>query len=784
MKVFKHSGQHIHSDIMKRILPIVLALLLLFGCLGPEAPTSVQAKQVYYGVDITWNPSSSSNVAGYNVYRSTTVGELGAKINAALIQGAEYKDTNVENGVTYYYTVRAVDAGGNEDGNKNQASATAKTQSPATAFEINSGAEYTNTTTVTLTVSAPDVDQCRFANDNMDSWGSWEPYSSQKTWRLSSGDGKKTVYVQCKDDIGNTAPPASAAIYLDTESPVVSILEPQDGASVSTDFTLKIKVMDNLFSTVACTASIDGEEIGIGAINTAQEISHEITTTQGSHTIVVSCSDGVNAASKQVSISASTKPYVSIMIGSGTGYVATRTVTLSVTASNAAQCQFSNDNIQWSNWYTYSPQQPWTLTPGDGTKTVYAQCRDASGAISDVAHDTAVLSSSGGPGISVSINNGAQYVNSIQVTLGLYALGASQCHYSNNGQTWTSWSPYTTSLVWQLDPGDGPKTVYYECINAQGKSVGIASASTYLSSIPPNPPSNLDLEINNNDQYTNTRDVELKIYAKYANECRFSNEDGDWTNWQAYTTSMDWRLSSGDGSKRVDMQCRNDYGTSKDHATIYLDTTPPTRVTGLDGESVGTSVQLSWNPSTDTGSGLKYYIIYRSGAGGGHVSKIGTSKTEHYVDSAVQSGKTYTYQVTALDNAGNEGSGDSIQVTVGGGGEITVTMIYPKDGSQVKDADTNIQARIKAPDWEDVTCLYVINDGSPSQQYTCPAVGTCSMPVHFDVPIGQVLDFRAYVACKDGNAYGKSDTVRFKVYGQPIGPLTDGGEEPSGPLTE
>jgi len=757
---------------MRRILPIVLVLFLLFGCLGPQAPTNVQAKQAYYGIDVTWTPSPSSNVAGYNVYRSTVVGDLGTKVNAALVQGTEYKDTDVENGVTYYYTVRAVDTGGNEDGNKNQASATAETQPPETALEINNGAEYTNTATVTLTVNAPDAYQCRFANDNMDSWGSWESYSPQKTWTLSSGDGKKTVYVQCKDSIGNTAPPASAAIYLDTESPVVSILEPQDGASVSTDFTLKIRVTDNLFSTVICTGSIDGNEIEIGAINTAQEVSHAITTSQGSHTIVVSCNDGVNTASQQVSISANAKPYVSIIIGSGTGYVATRTVTLSVTASNAVQCQFSNDGVQWSSWYTYSPQQPWTLTPGDGTKTVYAQCRDSSGTLSDVAQDTVILSSSGGPGISISINNGAQYVNSIQVTLGLYALGASQCHYSNNGQTWTSWSPYTTSLVWQLDPGDGPKTVYYECVNAQGKSIGIASASTYLISTPPSPPSSLDLEINNDDEYTNSRDVELTIHAKYANECRFSNDDGDWTDWQPYTTSMDWRLSSGDGSKRVDMQCRNDYGTSKDYATIYLDTTPPTRVTGLTGQAIENSVQLTWNPSTDTGSGLDYYIIYRSSAGGGHLSKIGISKTEHYVDNSVQSGKTYTYQVTAVDNAGNEGSGDSIQVTVGGGGEITVTMVYPKDGSEVKDVDTNIQASVKAPDWEDVKCIYVINDSSPSQQYTCPAVGICSMPVHFDVPMGQVLNFKAYVACEDGNAYGKTDTVYFKVYGPslPLGP--------------
>ena len=34
---------------------------------------------------------------------------------------------------------------------------------------------------------------------------------------------------------------------------------------------------------------------------------------------------------------------------------------------------------------------PWTLTPGDGTKTVYAQDRDADGNLSPVVSDTIVL---------------------------------------------------------------------------------------------------------------------------------------------------------------------------------------------------------------------------------------------------------------------------------------------------------------------------------------------------------------------------------------------------------
>ena len=40
---------------------------------------------------------------------------------------------------------------------------------------------------------------------------------------------------------------------------------------------------------------------------------------------------------------------------------------------------FSNDGIQWSDPEPYTTAKLWTLTSGEGTKTVYAQFRDAAG---------------------------------------------------------------------------------------------------------------------------------------------------------------------------------------------------------------------------------------------------------------------------------------------------------------------------------------------------------------------------------------------------------------------
>ena len=76
-------------------------------------------------VALNWTASTSSNVAGYNIYRSTTSGSGYSKINASPVGGVSYTDSStLQNGTTYYYVTTAVDSSGNESSYSNQASAT------------------------------------------------------------------------------------------------------------------------------------------------------------------------------------------------------------------------------------------------------------------------------------------------------------------------------------------------------------------------------------------------------------------------------------------------------------------------------------------------------------------------------------------------------------------------------------------------------------------------------------------------------------------------------------
>ena len=172
---------------------------------------------------------------------------------------------------------------------------------PSATISINSGATYTNTRSVTLSLNYSDsgsgVDKCRYKNSG-GSWTSWQTCTPTKSWNLSTGDGTKRVYYEVKDNVGNVRQ-VSDTIILDT-----------------------------------------------------------------------------------------TDPSASISINSGATCTNTRSVTLSLTYSDSGsgvdKCRYKNSGGSWSSWQTCTPTKAWTLTSGDGTKTVYYQVRDRAGNIRQV----------------------------------------------------------------------------------------------------------------------------------------------------------------------------------------------------------------------------------------------------------------------------------------------------------------------------------------------------------------------------------------------------------------
>ncbi len=64
-------------------------------------------------IDLNWKASTTSDVVGYNVYRSPDAAAW-KKVNVSLIASTLYSDSTVANRSTYYYAATAVDVNGHE----------------------------------------------------------------------------------------------------------------------------------------------------------------------------------------------------------------------------------------------------------------------------------------------------------------------------------------------------------------------------------------------------------------------------------------------------------------------------------------------------------------------------------------------------------------------------------------------------------------------------------------------------------------------------------------------
>jgi len=95
----------------------------------PSVPTGLQAAYSGEGqkpfIDLIWAPVTNSDLAGYNVYRSEMGGGEGekmVKVNSELVKSPAYRDSGIESGKSYTYSVSTVDVRGNESGRSEETS--------------------------------------------------------------------------------------------------------------------------------------------------------------------------------------------------------------------------------------------------------------------------------------------------------------------------------------------------------------------------------------------------------------------------------------------------------------------------------------------------------------------------------------------------------------------------------------------------------------------------------------------------------------------------------------
>jgi uncharacterized delta-60 repeat protein len=369
-------------------------------------------------------------------------------------------------------------------------------------------------------------------------------------------------------------------------------------------------------------------------------------------------------------------PTGSITINGGAEATRSREVTLALTASDdtpgAIRMCISNTDT-CGTWTAFAATRNWTLTSGNGTRTVNVWFKDVWGNVNDPPYSDIIILDTIAP------TNGTVTVapGNAQVALDwtgftdtgsgvgsykvVFAVGTAPLSCSEGKLIYSG----TDTSYLHTDLTNGTKYGYRVCAVDKAGKISTGATASAKPILEMNPPTG-SITIKGGAEATKTRNVTLTLMAtdETLGPIRTCvSNTATCTNWTAFAATKSWTLSTGNGIKTVNVWFRDVWGNRNDTPysdTIILDTIAPTNgtVTATPGNA---QVTLDWTGFTDTGSGVgSYKVVFSkvsapmSCAEGRQIYK-GPDMT--YTHTGLTSGTTYYYRVCAIDEAGNTSTG-------------------------------------------------------------------------------------------------------------------------------
>lgn len=538
----------------------------------------------------------------------------------------------------------AVDASGNIEAVRSGIW-TIHTGDLAASMQINAGAARTNNPAVSLAISAFDaagIATMQFSNDGV-SYTAEEPYATGKSWTLAGDDGVKTVYVRFRD---NTPPsgflyaPVSASIILDTAPPASSA-----GPAPGTYATAPIQV--NLYADEPSTIYYTTNGTTPTAASSAYTGPITVSADTNIQYFAVDVAGNTEAAVRSATWRIHTTDLVaSISINNGASATQHTAVTLALSASDPAgisTMQFSNDGISYTVEEPYATSKAWTVSAGDGDKTVYVRFRDSSlpsGVLYDPVSARITLDTAA-PITTASPVAGTYITAPVLVTLNVNE--TSIVYYTVNGTTpTTASSVYSAPLSITVDT-----TVNYFAVDTAGNAEAVKSGAWLIHAA--------DLvasvKINNGAALISSPTVTLTLSATDPSgiaTMQFSSDGVNYTAEEPYSASKVWRFASGDGVKTIYIRFRD---SALPTGNLY---DPVTASTVLD--TIAPIVTASPAPGTNslpisvTLTADQAAVIYFTTDG-----TAPTTASTQYTGQIPLSATT-TIRYFAIDSAGNTGT--------------------------------------------------------------------------------------------------------------------------------
>ncbi|MBN2449687.1 MAG: chitobiase/beta-hexosaminidase C-terminal domain-containing protein, partial [Lentisphaeria bacterium] len=522
---------------------------------------------------------------------------------------------------------------------------------------------YVASVSVELALAVSGAAEMRFRNSDGD-WGPWLPHAATLPWQLSAGDGAKTVLGEFRDAAGN-ALPLEDTVTLDTTPPEAflgtgglygPLTWPGELSGTATDTGSGVARVEVRCGRADTSEFWDGEGwVPDGVWVTASgTVAWSVGLPEAALPEGVAMAVAARALDRAGQVQDppvegtfsydGAPPAGEFWIESETTVAVTSaSVTLLSDILGAAQMRFRVPGDLWPAWEPFAGTRAWSLTAGDGLKTVEAQYRDAAlNPVSlsdtiflDTAAPVTTIATTGGYGpdswpgqVRGQATDATSGVVAVHVVIQRLAPAKEGEEYWD-GSAWsatpqtlaaavvgTSWSvPLSTATL--LAGGDARNYALQAwAVDAAGNTESPAAVSTFLfdSSIPSGGFTIGD----GNPVATGTQTVTLycTVTAENPLEMRFRREDEVQfpETWQAFQETLSgFLLSAGEGTKTVygefrDTVSGNTLATSD---SILLDLTAPTSTV----LTAGTFSPASWpgalsGTAADSGpAGLSHVVV-------------------------------------------------------------------------------------------------------------------------------------------------------------------------------
>jgi hypothetical protein len=326
---------------------------------------------------------------------------------------------------------------------------------------------------------------------------------------LNTADGQKTLYARFVDDLGNYSPIVSANITLDQTPPENPAFGIASGAYTKTQ-TISLNLSATGASEVAIGEGACSEDWSSYAQTKAYTLS---SATNGAYNLRVWFRDAADnrtacLPAQTVTLDSQAPGSPSIAINYGAPSTTSGIVTLALSASDAGEMRVSeNSGFNDAAWVPYTATRTFTLSAGNGVKTVYAEFRDAADNRSGVVNDTIVLDTSTIAAPFVTIQADVTSATTVGVLLG--AANADFMQLSTDSTlTGAPWIPFAAVTSVTFSGADGVKTLYARFKKTTGVETDTVSDSYTLDRAAP---SYSAIAINGGAVYTTSNQVTLAL---------------------------------------------------------------------------------------------------------------------------------------------------------------------------------------------------------------------------------------------------------------------------------